>query len=575
MPFSSLWRRAGKKTSIKPFKPELETVAESAPSSPRRAVYENAGLVNAKRPASVDMLCSPKTETQPASSEPFDEFPTHQPIESDRDNGEDFVADLKSDRDNGEDLVADLKLQLSTPSPVRREVGARPLSPAPASSSSASPASPLLKCDPSSKFCLDKSLSEVILSVEAEFGPTIGTSLRSSKWDRRVQALKAVGTVMKGLDLGGSFGKPSNGALKGLRLRDRVSCWRTSCLVLHHAMRDKVMPVRLASYELFHDVFSNSQGVVTEEEVRATVGALLGHLIDRLGDSNLRLHENARKCLVFCAELPGLLGLREVLIRLHSHLESAGKSRDRTKVHFGILDAVNVLLQRFPRGHSLVESTPRLCWTQQDVMPFVIAGMDDALGPRVRNSAVLLAVLLRATFGSQAVEPVLANLRPGVRAVLLDRFAELDGKEDTNDDSEGEMEDFEAPSADTMSGLFIQGSAIKGLSRQCVMSLPGTVADDDDGVDDDCLMDNILEDTGMVFNGTGTSAMGGSLVASRVKRGAMPQEDSDIQHGLSCLDCLNDEDLRQLGFDPEDLGCSQSPFQKEHSVHFNSAIEVF
>jgi len=412
--------------------------------------------------------------------------------------------------------------------------------------------------------CLfDAPLTEVLARVEAEFGQLTASSLRSSKWDKRVQALKSIGVVLKGLDLGGA--KPS--AMKGLRLRDRASCWRASCQVLHHSIRDKVMPVRLASHDLFRDVFSHTDGIAGKEEIQPLMRVLLEHIIDRLGDSNLRLHESARACVLFCAQADHLMGLQAVLSLLHCRLDAMKKSRERPKVFFGILDTVNFLLEHAP---SVKAVGAQLTWTQEDIEPFVTAGMDDSLGPRVRTSAVTLAVTLRVTFGSEAVEPLLQKLRPAVQGVLRERFAEFDSDSDVEDDA-AVAGDFVPPPADLMSGLMVCGSAIRPITPQVASpSLPGSA--DIDGEDEDYLMDEILEDTGMVFGKGADPLDAGASVFDAKKAGrsaSLASLETDLDAALSNLLGLGDDS------DSDGEQPSRPMRQDSKSVRFAPSIEVF
>jgi len=354
----------------------------------------------------------------------------------------------------------------------------------------------------------DVTVEQVFSSVTQAFGPMISSSLQSPKWDKRAQALKAVGTMLRGLDLQGMAPPGSTGVLgKGLRLRDRVCCWRTCCQLLHHVLRDKVMPVRLAAHELYIDAFSNSEGLVSQAEVHFAIGVLLEHMLDRLGDSNLRLHESARKCVLFSAEHAGLLGLDELLAKLRQRLQPAGRAGDRAKVHHGVLDAVNLLLQHFPGRRSCrhsgldededeaddVSNAPSASWTSDDIAPFIIAGMDDNLGQRTRSTAVALAVTVYQTFGMEAMQPLFAGLRPAKQALLKQKFEEIEGL-DLDDEDDGTEEDRTRDFSD----LMICGSAVK-ICRP--PPLPGSVHEHGD--DEEMLMDGILEEAGMVFNGTG------------------------------------------------------------------------
>merc|ERR1719215_583554 len=282
------------------------------------------------------------------------------------------------------------------------------------------------------------------------------------------------------------------------------------------------MPVRLASLELFHETFANAEGLVSQEECHIAVEVLIQHAMERLGDSNIRLHESARKCICFCAERPFLLGLDASLRRLKSRLEASQKvgpngGSDRQKVYYGVLDAVNFLLQQFPgrrtssRNLDDDEDDDEVAdlggsWTAADVAPFVVAGMDDSLGPRVRSTVIVLAVTVYHTFGMEAMQPVLEDLRPAKQALLRQKFQESEDME---------PEDFKRLSAagttasslivapseprtsrtDCFSDMIVCGNAVKVAGAHPM--LPGCLADPDE----ENLMDGILEETGMVFGG--------------------------------------------------------------------------
>mmetsp|Transcript_63373 Transcript_63373/g.196323 ORF Transcript_63373/g.196323 Transcript_63373/m.196323 type:complete len:578 (+) Transcript_63373:86-1819(+) len=412
-----------------------------------------------------------------------------------------------------------------------------------------SPSPPASELEDSLNFALPP---EVISSKVSEaFGQMVAASLQSSKWDKRAQALKGVSAVLKGLEMQGRAPPGSTGALgKGLRLRDRAACWRTGCLLLNQVLRDKVIPIRLAALDLFLDAFSSGAvSAVPQEELSHALDVLSEHLIDRLGDSNLRLHESARKCLLFAAERAELLGLKPGLAKLHARLGKAGKSGERAKVHFGILDAVNFLLQHFPgsRGSGHIDDdldddeeaeahqAPEDSWTQRDIAPFIIAGMDDSLGPRVRDCAAALAVTVYQTFGMEAMRPIMADLRPAKQALLKQKFEEFEGfdPEEEGDDEEGP----ELRPAD-LDGLVICGSAIKPqnqLPAKPAPPLPGCVNTD---YDEEFIMDGILEDAGMVFSGTGI--IGEAALAPRLPPGFLEEH-----LGISGMD-LDEDDHRFL-----------------------------
>lgn len=349
----------------------------------------------------------------------------------------------------------------------------------------------------------DVTMDQIYPGISEAFGQMIAASLQSAKWDKRSQAIKAINTVLKGLDLQGLAPPGSTGVLgKGLRLRDRARCWRLSCQLMHHVMRDKVMPVRMAAFDLFMDTFSNTDGMVSQAEAHFAVNILLEHIMERLGDSNVRLHESAQKCVLLAAERPGLIGLSAVLSKLLARLSSSSKGGERSKVHFGMIDTVAFLLQHFPGRKADDAQAEASSWTLSEVTPFILAGMeDDALGPRVRNSAVALAVSVYQTYGSDAMQPLMARLRPAKQALLKQKFedAEEDLGGECRDDRDGaNPEEEDGDDRPDLSGMMICGKAVAKQSGKAKVNTRSPAPFEEE----ECLMDGILEDAGMVFSGS-------------------------------------------------------------------------
>jgi len=298
---------------------------------------------------------------------------------------------------------------------------------------------------------------------------------------------------------------------------------------------------------------------VPTAEVRRALDVLVEYLVDRLGDSNLRLHESARKCVLFCAEHEGLLGLGAVLTKLLQRLGKAGKGGERAKVHFGILDTVNFLLQHFPGrredGHCDEDEEGDEChteedsWTQYDVAPFVVAGMEDSLGPRVRSCAVALAVTVYQTFGMDAMRPLLAELKPAKQALLKQKFQESEGMdfegEDGGQDGDG-GEDIVLRSSD-LECLVVCGNAIKPPPQLAAPALPGCVNTD---YDEEVVMDGILEETGAVFHGSGIYNEAGRSMGRSMN---IPPGFLESQLDLTGMD-LEEEDQRLLEEELMSLG---------------------
>eukprot|EP00930_Biecheleria_cincta_P037723 TRINITY_DN25921_c0_g1_i1.p1 TRINITY_DN25921_c0_g1~~TRINITY_DN25921_c0_g1_i1.p1 ORF type:complete len:610 (+),score=146.88 TRINITY_DN25921_c0_g1_i1:92-1921(+) len=436
--------------------------------------------------------------------------------------------------------------------------------------------------------CVSFKTSLVVIraGVSEAFGQMIGSSLQSTKWDKRSQALKAITQVLKGLDLQGVPPPGSTGVL-GMSLdRDRTRCWRLSCQLLNHVMRDKVMPVRLAALELFQDTFADTPDV-EPDEARYAAGVLVEHLINGVGDSNLRLHEAARRCILFAAERPGLLGLGCVLDKLKAKLDTCPKGGERNKIHFGVLDTVAVLLEHFPGRRVNADKSPsspkslisedddldddddvQTCgdsWTAEDISPFIIAGMvEDSLGPRVRNSAVALAGTVFTTFGMEAMQPLFKSLRPAKVTLLKQKFKELEEDQiplDEDDEDDGG----EGDARPDLDNLLVCGSAMRPAPIPGVLaaSLPGAMGEDD------MLMDGILEETGMVFSGAGIVNEGRPVEDEL--------EDALLEEELLCmgLDDLEDLDEQQaLLSSLADLEGSTDSILQSHRDD-NISVEAF
>lgn len=375
-------------------------------------------------------------------------------------------------------------------------------------------------------------LAQVYTGVNEAFGSVIAASLQSSKWDKRAQALKALSTALKGQDIQGMAKPGSTGILgKGRNNAERAKSWKVCAQLLHHFLNDKVMPVRLAAYDLFADTFTNVLGI-PKHEVHGALQTLMGRLLFGLGDSNCRVHEGARKNVLLAAEGHNLLGLGAVLALLKAKLDeqqvvhgktsvSSGRittaskgTNDRAKIIFGVLDCVNLMLHHFPGRRASDEAeeddeADEDSWTQNCIAPFVVAGMDDSLGLRVRGSVLDLAVTAYQTLGGEAMEPVLAQLRPAKQQLLKQRFQE--SEEDDGEDSieiidgqRGPLPEGRPKTGGAFADLVICGVGAKsGQSSQSCPLLPGCLLEGEDEDNEDFLMDGILEETGAAFSSTG------------------------------------------------------------------------
>ncbi|CAE7630400.1 NEK5 [Symbiodinium pilosum] len=301
----------------------------------------------------------------------------------------------------------------------------------------------------------------------------------------RSLAADKISAVLNGCDLEGMAPPGSTSALtKG----ERAAAWRVSCLVLNLVLRDKVIPVSLAALELFRDTFQNIDVNLSSAQVQHAAAVLIEHVMSRIGDSNVRLHEGARRDLVFAASRQ-LLGIGGMLGRLQQRLETApARGGERNKVQFGVLDTVAEIIRSYSESSSNGPPGPHT-WSVDTISSFVTAGMEESLGPRVRNSALALAATVYRLRGPKIADALVAGLRPAKQTLLRQKFQEID--EEGNSFAAEEDSD---------------GGEVRPDLDNCLQvcsalpALPGLVTG---GGEEESLMDGILEETGLVFNGAG------------------------------------------------------------------------
>lgn len=200
------------------------------------------------------------------------------------------------------------------------------------------------------------------------------------------------------------------------------------------------------------------------------------------------------------------------------------------RLHSGTLDVVGQLMRRFPGRHEW-QDDPRPCtWVAGDIGPFVAGGasLDAVMGARVQQAAACLAVTVYTTLGKHSLDQVLATLPAPFKELVWQKVAEETGMLLADDGGAclvGHGEHAELPleddDADSIEGLdlCITGVAIRAPAIAQRANLVQTDVDEED------IMDEILEDTGMVFQGSGLTSVQAS-------------------HNISTLD----DELRKLGF---------------------------
>lgn len=375
----------------------------------------------------------------------------------------------------------------------------------------------------------DLPLDEVVKAATEAFGQ-IASSLSCSKWDRRVQAMKGITSVLKGLDIKGSLGGT---AARGLQLRDHAGCFNAACLVLNIVMKDKVLPVVLAAHELYKATMEHGKTAVPEAEARRAANALFPHILAKLGDLNIKLHESACSSVLFTAMQP-FVGVPSVLAKLAQVLEGKGqqaaalRGQQKMRIHYGVLQTVEQLLRQSPgrKDGEGDETDAATTWTANDVIPFIVHGLhaDTVTGARVQQAALGLAVDVYAALGKAPLLPVLEKLSAGAKEMLISRFEE---EGDELEDLDGDEDDGDCIELTGAESLCILGVAIRPQTGQNLTKPKTTDCEES-------LMDDILEDAGLVMDGRG-------LNKKPVRRSALDEELAGL--GFDTLDGLDEDDL--------------------------------
>jgi hypothetical protein len=165
------------------------------------------------------------------------------------------------------------------------------------------------------------------------------------------------------------------------------------------------------------------------------------------------------------------------------------------RVHYGVLQAVEQLMRQVPgrRQEEGDEADACATWTPRDLAPFIISGLqaDSVLGARVQQAALGIASNVFETLGKAALLPIVAQLTPAAQDMIRSRLEEEGEDLEDDDGGDGDEDCFELRGADC---LCVTGVGLRPRPELSI-SKPNMT----DG--EECLMDEILEDTGLVFDG--------------------------------------------------------------------------
>ncbi|BBN12833.1 centrosomal protein CEP104 [Marchantia polymorpha subsp. ruderalis] len=238
-------------------------------------------------------------------------------------------------------------------------------------------------------------------ALRGEMGPLLGIldlyyveCLCSKQWQLRDKALQH---IVKLLQSRGITGDPSS----NLKLLD---------LVVLRAINDRVPNIYYGSLHLLKEYVTKYSGEVTPREIQHSVAAFVTILLDKLGESNVRIRDAASETLTFLASK------REVGLHIVAHhMLKTPKSQSIWRPVFGRLQWLLAAIPVFG-----VQPNSKTGFMSEVLMSFVHQAFTSPNG-EVRNAAVKVTTEVYKLMGA-TVERYLKGIKPIIREVLLNSF---------------------------------------------------------------------------------------------------------------------------------------------------------
>ncbi|BBN12830.1 centrosomal protein CEP104 [Marchantia polymorpha subsp. ruderalis] len=231
-------------------------------------------------------------------------------------------------------------------------------------------------------------------ALRGEMGPLLGIldlyyveCLCSKQWQLRDKALQH---IVKLLQSRGITGDPSS----NLKLLD---------LVVLRAINDRVPNIYYGSLHLLKEYVTKYSGEVTPREIQHSVAAFVTILLDKLGESNVRIRDAASETLTFLASK------REVGLHIVAHhMLKTPKSQSIWRPVFGRLQWLLAAIPVFG-----VQPNSKTGFMSEVLMSFVHQAFTSPNG-EVRNAAVKVTTEVYKLMGA-TVERYLKGIKPIIR----------------------------------------------------------------------------------------------------------------------------------------------------------------
>jgi hypothetical protein len=251
------------------------------------------------------------------------------------------------------------------------------------------------------------------MDASCKFDNKMASNFASNKWDDRQDALQEL-TGAKGL---------RKWKLKHVQPPLQQECFEHLTAIVLHCMEDKVRPVCLSAMECFSkiiEVFAvEFKRTAPEEKVLEQFTKTVHYLLHRMGDSNTKVKDAAKNCLMDVVHLQHPRGIALVwraILRQGEKKEGAS----------GDMDAC----QRLMILHTLVTDcgfSKKDGLTLSSVMSLAVPALAIA-DQKTRNAAMDVVVAAYAASGER-VNKHITGCKPAMVKILRRKFQELHDQE--------------------------------------------------------------------------------------------------------------------------------------------------
>jgi len=354
--------------------------------------------------------------------------------------------------------------------------------------------------------------------AEEAFGAMIAAALKSPKWDRRVESIKGIESMVK-----------SHAIAPGGRNESQQQQIFAAMRVLEQVLRDKVFPVLAAAFSLYNVVLNHAGQSLDAQDRDAGLEVLLPVIVSRLGDTNQKIHDGATSAVLATAQNVEEMAAVCVEVLAANITAEIGtpasdtKSVARLRV-CGVLSCLESLVRQ--QGAS-AETAALLAPT----LPLVLDH------PKEKVRIACLDVI--AQFSHAGVEIPNLVLRSALEDLLQARIADL--AEDDGEEIAGVefmVVGTSIPVHNVREPSRVEQLPSLSRSSSC-RNLPGLEAsaklDLDFCDDEEALMDDILGSTGLAFQASGLITLD------------EPKKENKILSDVDALEAEFLQDLKDLG----------------------------